>query len=333
MGYTKQVFKYAEQELAHRRNAARERNAARADEIAVKIPEIPVIQREMAEAARRVTKAVILSPQNAAGEIEALRDKSLALQKKRAELLIAAGYPEDYLKEQAPCDACGGSGWAESATCGCFREILKQKAYEELSEVSQLRHCSFENFSAEMYPEAAADGGVSPRKHMSGIYSFCQKYAAGFSKDSESLLMLGYTGLGKTHLSLAVAGVVTGLGYGVLYTPVQKLMDKLESLKFSYSPEAKQQYARDMESVLSCDLLVLDDLGAEFITQFSSSILYNIVNTRLVETRPTIISTNLDPAEIEAKYAPRMLSRLMGGYRALKFTGKDIRFEKKMRAQ
>ena len=331
MGYTKQVYKYAQEELARRRDAARERNAARYDEIAKKIPRIPLIQEEMAETARKVTKTVILSPQNAKNEIGALRDKSLALQKERASLLLSSGYPEDYLKEQAACEICGGSGWRESEMCRCFSEILKQRAYAELSEVSQLKNCSFENFSVEMYPETPADGGASPRAHMAGIHSFCKRYAQGFTKTSESLLMLGHTGLGKTHMSLAVAGVVTGLGYGVLYTPVQKLTDKLETLKFSYSQEAKEQYSRDMESVLSCDLLVLDDLGSEFITQFSSSILYNIVNSRLVETRPTIISTNLEPLEIEQKYAPRMLSRLMGGCRALEFTGKDIRFLKKMR--
>lgn len=332
MGYPKQVFKRAEAELSRRRDAAREKSAARVNEIALKIPEIRLLQREMAETARSVTRTVILSPKSAEKEIEALRLKNLALQERRAALLQGAGYPEDYLQEQTPCIHCHGTGWAGAEMCACFRELLKREAYALLNAAAPLRHSSFADFSVDMYPAEPLGGGVSPRTHMAGIYAFCQKYAANFKKDSESLLMLGHTGLGKTHLSLAVAGVVTGLGYGVLYTSVQKLMDKLEAQKFSYSPEAKEQYARDVESVLTCDLLVLDDLGAEFITPFSAAALYNIVNTRLVETRPTLVSTNLEPAEIEAKYAPRMLSRLMGGYRALKFTGRDIRFEKKMRS-
>lgn len=329
MGYPKQVYKKAGEELARRRQEARELTDARAAEIAINIPEIQKLQQEMAETARAVTKVVIASPQNAERQVGVLRDRNLELQRRRAELLAQAGYPEDYLAEQKACLECGDSGYIGSSMCDCLHELIKKEAYAELSAVSQLKSCSFSDFRLELYPDSPK--GSSPRAHMSNVFTSCKEYAAGFSCESPSLFMIGHTGLGKTHLSLAIAGEVTGRGFGVVYTPIQKLMDKLEASKFSYAAEAKERYAADIENVLTCDLLVLDDLGSEFVTQFSASALYNIVNTRLVETRPTIISTNLDPADIENKYSPRMLSRLMGGYRALKFTGKDIRFEKKLR--
>lgn len=330
MGYPKQVYQRANEELTRRREAARELGLARTREIAERLPEITRIHREMAESAISVTRLVTASAGDISPRIDALRDKNLELQRRRAVILAAAGYPEDYLAEQKACGNCGGSGYIGQDMCGCFREILKREAYAELSAVSQANNSSFADFRLEYYPLEAA-GGTPPRTHMSGILDACVSYVANFSPRSPSLLMLGHTGLGKTHLSLAIAGEVTGNGYGVVYTPVQKLMDKLEAQKFSYAAEAKEQYARDLENVLGCDLLVLDDLGAEFITNFSSSALYNIVNTRLVESRPTIISTNLEPAGIEEKYSPRMLSRLIGGYTVMKFLGKDIRFVKKMR--
>lgn len=324
MGYPKHIYQKAGEELLRRRNAAKQLTESRFAEIAAKLPGILEIQREMANTAMSVTRIVAVSPQKAADEIARLKERNLELQKRRGELLRGAGYPEDYLAESKACYKCGGTGYTGSEMCECFRELLKKEAYSELSAVSQVKNSGFDDFSLDMYPE-------ENRRHMSSIFESCKRYAEDFSKDSPSLLMLGQTGLGKTHLSLAIAGTVTESGLGVVYSPVQRLMDKLEATKFSYAQEAREQYARDMENTLSCDLLVLDDLGAEFITQYSSSALYNIVNTRLSETKPTIISTNFEPADIEAKYTPRMLSRLVGGYRALKFLGKDIRFVKKMR--
>lgn len=329
MGYPRQVYQRASEELGRRREVARQLGQARAAEIAKMLPEITDIQREMATTAISVTKLVAAASGDMSHQIKMLRDKNLDLQRRRAEILIAAGYPGDYLSEQKACDKCGGSGYIGSDMCVCFRELLKKEAYSELSAVSQVKNCTFKNFSTEYYPLEATAGDTPPRKHMKGVLDACKAYADNFSADSPSLLMFGCTGLGKTHLSLAIACEVTEKGFGVVYVPVQKLMDKLEAQKFSYSPEAKEQYSRDLENVLECDLLVLDDLGAEFATNFSVSTLYNIVNTRLVESRPTIISTNFEFSEIEAKYSQRMLSRLTGGYSVKKFLGKDIRLIKK----
>lgn len=332
MGYPKQVYQKANEELARRRQAAADLTAARVLEIARVVPEAPRIMREMAETAMNVTRTVIANPQRAEELISQLRERNLALQEQRAQLLKSAGYPADYLAEQKACDTCGGSGYIGSDLCGCLCELLKKEAAAQLGAVSQAENCTFENFNLGMYPDKPdAKTGVSPRAQMAEVFAACKDYAQAFTPKSPSLLMIGHTGLGKTHLSLAIAQAATRMGYGVLYTPVQRLTDKLESTKFSYAAEAKEQYAQDMESVLTCDLLVLDDLGAEFITQFSSSVIYNIVNTRLVEGRPFIISTNLEPAELEAKYSQRMFSRLIGGCRAFKFAGRDIRFLKKMK--
>jgi len=106
---------------------------------------------------------------------------------------------------------------------------------------------------------------------------------------------------------------------------MQKLMDTLEQGKFSYDEGKKEQYAENIRMIQSCDLLVLDDLGTEFINQFSIAVLYNIINTRQVEGRPTIVSTNLEIEEIEQKYTERMFSRLLCVYKTVQFAGRDVR--------
>ena len=140
--------------------------------------------------------------------------------------------------------------------------------------------------------------------------------------------MMGNTGLGKTHLSLAIAAVVTQNGYGVVYGSVNNLVSKLE----------KEHFGRDedngtLESLLTCDLLILDDLGTEFRTAFSTAELYNIANTRQMAKRPTIISTNLTMKELEAAYSSRFTSRIIADYVRCLFQGEDIRQKKRMMGQ
>mgnify|MGYP002517959556 CR=1 FL=1 len=150
------------------------------------------------------------------------------------------------------------------------------------------------------------------------------EYAKNFTVNSKGLLMRGETGLGKTHLSLAIAGEVIKKGYLPVYGPAENLFTTIEKERFSGFGAESDSY----NSMISCDLLVIDDLGAEFMTSFSKSILYNLVNTRILAKKPTIINTNLSMKEIEKFYSPRISSRLIGSYDARKFLGNDIRQQK-----
>lgn len=133
------------------------------------------------------------------------------------------------------------------------------------------------------------------------------------------------TGLGKTHLSLSIAKEVIRKGYNVLYTPAQTLLETLERERFRRGEESYS-----LNFVLDCDLLILDDLGAEFSTNFSVLGDLSISSTsRLVEGKPTIISSNLTAKELEARYSPRVVSRIMGGYYTIPFLGNDIRILKR----
>ena len=82
--------------------------------------------------------------------------------------------------------------------------------------------------------------------------------------------------------------------------------------------------------MISCDLLILDDLGAEFTSAFVTASIYNIVNSRLLSGLPTIVSTNLSLSELEKRYGERVVSRFMGCYEIKQFAGRDVRVMKKV---
>ncbi len=136
--------------------------------------------------------------------------------------------------------------------------------------------------------------------------------------------MQGGTGLGKTHLSLSIANEAIERGFGVIYGSTQNLASSLEKERFRRDSDDETN-----QMLLSCDLLILDDLGTEFSTSFIDAAIYNIVNTRLMSKRPTIISTNLSLREMETRYTERFVSRIIGSYIRLFFYGSDVRQQRR----
>ena len=152
------------------------------------------------------------------------------------------------------------------------------------------------------------------------------QYAHEFWKKTGHLLLFGRPGLGKTHLSAAIAREVSGKGFSVVYDTAGHIFERFEAQKFG-----RDEAERDVERVLNCDLLILDDLGTEMVTTFVQSALYQIINGRLLEKKSTIVSTNLMPEAIAQRYSGQIASRIEGEYQLLPFVGEDIRVLKKKR--
>ena len=211
--------------------------------------------------------------------------------------------------------------------CSCLKKRLRAEAYKSLNALTPLSLSTFETFSLDYYSEQPEASGRSERGTMTRVLDVCMTYAQNFSLHSSNLILMGGTGLGKTHLSLAIANTPLAKGFGVVYSSVNNIVAKLEREHFGREEE------NDTSSLLlDCDLLILDDLGTEFRTAFSVAEIYNIVNTRQMAQRPTIISTNLTMKEIEERYTERFASRILGGYVRLSFCGRDVRLQKRMRA-
>ncbi|MCL2509138.1 MAG: ATP-binding protein [Oscillospiraceae bacterium] len=321
MSYSAKFYARADAELERRRNRAEHDQRRRHDEVVAKIPPLLDVEREISSAGLDVVKAIGMGA-DAQDYIDRLAEKNLAAQKTRAQLLKAAGFSEDHLLVKYTCPKCRDTGFVEGIRCGCYKELLRSLAYAELCEDLPIGNSAFENFNLNYYPKAVnPETGVSPYKHMSGIYEFCTKYAYDFDAESPNLLLCGETGLGKTHLSLAIASAAVNKGFGVIYGSAQNILHKIEREHFD------KRYADGdtIQAVLECDLLILDDLGAEFSTQFTVSVIYNMINTRLQKGLPTIISTNLSAKELEQRYTQRIASRVIGNYVTLAFCGSDVR--------
>lgn len=316
MAYSKETYKKAEQELAQRRSRAlaeREEHHRIAVETA---PEILEAEEKMSRAGLATIKAIGMGAADAKEYIQKLSEINLEAQAQRRLLLKSNGFPEDWLDVHYTCKKCEDKGFVSGIMCGCFKELLKSIEYEKLCSKLPVGNCRFDNFKLDFYPDGA---GTSPKKRMESVLNYCKEYAADFSRRSPSLLLYGKTGLGKTHLSLAIAGKAVEEGYGVIYSSAQNLFNKFEKDKFGKAD------ANTEETILDCDLLIIDDLGAEFTTQFTVSALYNIVNSRELEGKPTIISTNLMPEQLTKAYGERIASRILSNYVMLYFDGSDIR--------
>lgn len=318
MRFSKPTFNKAVAELKRRRDSAEIKAAAHRQELFIKCPEASELDRMISASSREFSKIMALRDKKAIEQkFNELKNKNLAYQEQMKDILSVLGLPADYLDVKYTCEKCKDTGSVNGEMCACLKELIKQTAFQELCKASPLELCSFDDFNIEYYPDD--DGEYSSRDIMQSIYNYCRCYADDFSNESPNICMFGSTGLGKTHLSLAVAREVIEKGFGIVYGSCPNLVAELEREKFGKSNDNTE------EALLSCDLLILDDLGAEFSTQFTVSAIYNIINTRLLKRLPTIISTNLSIEGIQQKYTERIASRIIGEYTLLKFTGKDVR--------
>jgi len=255
--------------------------------------------------------------------IDSLREHSESLLAQRSRMLMAAGYSADYTDVTPFCPICDDTGRKPDGTlCSCYKEVCRAEALRELDANSGSSDCSFENFSLEYYPKTKGPNGVVAYSKMCRVFENCLHYAENFTMDSPSILMSGRTGLGKTHLSLSIAKLVIARGFGVVYQSAQTMLSRLEKEHFSRDGSGEPY----LDNLIGCDLLIVDDLGAEFATAFTVSAVGNLINERLVEHRPTILNTNCDENDLMRLYGERTASRLLGGeYAKLFFYGSDIR--------
>lgn len=329
MGFPKHIYRKANSILTDRRQKAEQEALIRKRELYDAIPELADIERQLSDCGRGVIAAVAARSGDARMLVERMKERSLALQAKRKSILDGAEIPETFLQPLYHCPLCQDSGYVGTKRCQCMEKLLRQLASQELGG-TDLEKFRFENFSLSYYGDELTPKGNTAREQMAGILQYCRAYVRDFDpQSSPSLLCTGGTGLGKTHLSLAIAREVIEKGHGVIYASVQNLMARLEEERFSnnYSYGNEEPEQRYLNMVLDCDLLILDDLGTEFLNQFVSSSIYNLVNTRLLQNRPTIISTNLLAPDISKRYSERLVSRLYGGYQWLNFVGKDVRLQ------
>ena len=304
--------------LAARKEANTAERDRREAEVYAAVPEIRRIDAGLRGLMGRV---IDLAGQGApdAESLERIRRESLELCAGKAEMLVAHGFPADYLDDIVNCPRCGDTGYTrDGSMCFCLQKLYEEERAKELTAGQELSARSFADFRLDYYRGEA-------RECMELTLAAARSYAAGFGPASGNLLLQGGTGLGKTFLSLCIARAVSEKGFSVVYETAQEAFAAFEEQKFSRDAETYTAASEKVKRILNCDLLILDDLGTEMTTSFTQSALYNIVNSRLTAGRKSLISTNLSDGELAARYLPQTVSRVAGEYDTLLFLGEDIR--------
>lgn len=326
MGYNKENYQRIRAEYEIKPFRAQEEADARRREVYANIPQVQALDSRLAESGLRLFQAS-LAGERLSEEIAHLRSENEQIKRSRLALLRANGYPEDYTDPHYECNLCNDSGFVGIKMCSCMRLRLTEAGMASSGLSELMKKQSFENFSLEYYRKSEREYRI-----MEHNYKTARKYAEEFNLSNDpkqrsgSLLLFGGTGLGKTHLSTAIARNVIERGYDVFYSTALNMISEFQFQRFKTGNTPVG--GDNTERYESCDLLILDDLGTEVINQFTVSCVYRIIDTRLNRNQPTIISTNLTSSELLKSYGDRITSRLMGEYLLLPFCGTDIRQQK-----
>lgn len=329
MRYNKEILSAVLRDMEREHTARTEEFAARRAQVYAHVPRVREIDRELSNTAAAVLHAALAAGDDPTAAVEQLKTHNLALQDERRNLLTQAGYKSDYLDETPLCPLCGDAGYIGTQPCDCLKARYAARLTRELSTILPIDDQNFEHFRLDYYsatPDARL--GVSARENMEYNLSVCRAYADNFSLHAPNLLLYGSTGLGKTFLSSCIAKVVSEKGFSVAYDTAIRIFSSYESVKFGSADAADA--VRHVRKYEQCDLLIVDDLGTEMATAFTTSALYGLLADRLMRRRPMIVNTNLIPSALESRYSAAIASRLVGEFEQLRFFGDDIRAHKRL---
>jgi len=290
------------------------------------LPEIQELDASVSSLSVAGVKSILNGDESA---LAASREKIEQLSRKRRELLLANGYPEDYLDLHYSCSDCMDTGYIGNEKCHCFKQATIDMLYTQSNIKDVLNRENFNTFSYEYY----SDDLINPSTGLSSLETIqyavkeCRNFIDTFDTNFRNLLFYGDTGVGKTFLSNCVAKELIDSAHSVIYFSAFQLFDILAKSTFGKDAEAD-----DMNQyIFDCDLLIIDDLGTELTNSFVASQLFLCVNERLLRKKSTIISTNLPIDMFIETYSERTFSRISSNYTMIKLIGDDIRIKKRLR--
>jgi DNA replication protein DnaC len=331
MGQTS-VFKEIMREYESDQNAAQNLRERRQAALYKSLPRLRDIDREMSGVGLRLAKLAMSGGKNVA-DVRASYD-SLVREKKG--LLAAGGIPDDYLTDIYRCNLCEDTGYVGRQSvnpqqCACFKQRLINRYYTLSNLKDVLAKENFGTFKLSHFSQEKIENeGLSPRDNIKAIHKIAERFVKNFKSGAENLIFYGATGLGKTFICHCIAKALLDEGYIVLYITAPRLFKMIQDNHFNR--DNTNDSTEQLSLVQDADLLILDDLGAEFSTIVTDSALFEVINQRLLDKKSTVISTNLTKQEILGQYTERIASRFIGYYNMLYFFGEDIREKKKIKS-
>lgn len=318
-----ELYREIMQDYNDKQLKARRLRELRIRELNGKIPELSQIDSELVSFAQKLAEIMKTSaPEKRIQKAAYLKEKTKNLLAEKEKLLRENGYPPNYLEDVYACPLCHDTGYIENSPCTCFKQAERAKLYEKSAMKSETEGEAFDTFLLSYYSDAVNPKlKTSPRKLMETVLSRCISFA---EKPEGNLLFTGNTGLGKSFLCHAIARELSENNREVICDGAFTLFDRLISHRFGRSDETEYK-----DKIMNTPTLIIDDLGTENINSAANAELFNLLNYRLINKLPTVISTNLSLSELKETYSERILSRIMGEYQIFPFYGSDIRIIKR----
>lgn len=300
----------------------------RIDEVYDKIPRIVEINDYIASLSVSHAKKLL------SGETSNLKDykeEFIKLQKEKDFLLQTNGYNKEYIQIIYYCNDCKDTGYINGEKCHCFKQEIVNILYNQSNIKDILKRENFEAFSFNYYSNKEVNNitGNTPLVNIKKVVETCKNFIKNFSNSYENLFFYGESGVGKTFICNCIAKELIEQSYSVIYISAIKLFDILAQVTFRHNNDTNNTHYI-MNHILTCDLLIIDDLGTELVNSFTNSGLFNCINERYLNKKPIIISTNLSIQELQKSYSERTFSRITSNYTLLKIYGDDIRVKKKL---
>ena len=234
------------------------------------------------------------------------------------------------------CPLCSDTGWRSSETgdavepCECRTQTRLERALAAAQIPLRYQVCAFTNF--ELYPPRGGPRNESLWK----AFGVVQQYLADYPLvDGKGMLLTGDTGVGKTHLAVALLKGLIEKGAETLFLDYQELLKRIQS---SYNPRALTAEREVIRPVLETEVVVIDDLGANRISDWVEDTIHYMLNHRYNEKKTTLLTANLSReglsgapgsrvvrATFEERLGPRVASRLHEMCRLVEIVAEDYR--------
>lgn len=233
---------------------------------------------------------------------------------------------------QTLCEQCKGTGWLivsengveRAKRCDCARVHAGDKVYSTARIPPRYQECEFDNY----VPESA---GQRRAKGLAMKYAESYPVVDEFFSD-KGLLLYGGAGRGKTHLAVATLKVLIRKGVPCLFVDFHELLAEIRN---SYDERSQSAELEILRPVLSVDVLLLDDLGSQRMTDWMGDTVFHIINVRYNNKKPVLVTTNLsmEPEKassletLQDRLGYRVVSRLYEMCVPIEFDGSDYRKE------
>ncbi len=311
------AYTLANRELDEIRQKNKELEAVRHSEVMLKNPKLAAIESELMKQGTRLLKCVL----NRCDDFEDIKATIQDLQKQKTLLISECGFPENYLDDIYSCSKCRDTGFVEGYRCDCLKSLIVKNIGANSNLTEHMRAQTFENFDLSLFANQDDDGGRT-LKLMQIACDKAIQFAESFEQSGDNFLIMGNAGTGKTYITSCIGNRALERGKTVYYQTAYKLSEILENNKFN---KGESDSADIVKYIYDVDLLIIDDLGTEFTTQFTLAAFFDIINSRIISGKSTVISTNLSFEEISNIYSQRITSRFTESYQIIPTIGKDLR--------